>query len=284
MSRVFISHSSEDKYFVNLLAALLEFHHIETWCGTTDSQPGIKLSNEIENAIDNSDALLVVSSKISQNSEGIIKELSFFQAKKPKGQIIPLLIDSMNLDETFPGFKNYQCIDFTQCMLTGFETLLSVFNKEFLPHSEHRGGEDRRDHSGRRIIKERRIAPIIQRMRIGFWKNYASFSGAGKFDELRLGVKERFQVIEYLNSPANEFIYFDNDGHQCDSFAVLENSIFIVWEDFRKQDEFIKAIYVIEAITEEIYKRYDVKSVIPRRDSVRRIKSRRSESEFDSHD
>lgn len=87
-----------------------------------------------------------------------------------------------------------------------------------------------------------------------------------------------------MKTPANEFRYFDNDGHQCDSFEVLENSINIVWEDFRKQDEFIKAIYMIEALAEEIYKRYGVKSAIPRRDSVRRIKSRRGESKFDSQD
>lgn len=270
MAKVFISHAGEDKYFVNLLAALLEFHYIDAWCSISDLKPGDQFPDEIEEALNNADSLLVVISKNSMKSKWLIKETVTFQAKKPESQIIPLLLDPVQLDDVIPGFGDYQYIDFTKCMLTGFEKLLSLFGKEFLPHNERRGNKDRRDNNDRRNNSDRRATILTQRMRIGFWNCYSSSSGLGKFDDLWLGVRERFNIMEHLKEEAGKYSYFDEERKQCNVDEVLEKSTNIVWEDFRRRDEFVKAIYVVEAIAEEIKRQYLVKAIDRRSKEDRR--------------
>ncbi|MCK5059303.1 MAG: toll/interleukin-1 receptor domain-containing protein [Candidatus Aminicenantes bacterium] len=270
MAKVFISHSSEDKYFVNLLVALLDFHYIETWCSLTNLHPGTKFPGEIENALKTSDYMLVVVSENSIKSKWITKEISVFETRKPGSLVIPLLLESVDLDEVVPGLSDYQSIDFMKCMLTGFKELLQLFGKEFLPRSERRSGEKRRDGENRRKSENRRSTNLTQRMRLGFWKSYSSACGIGKFDDLWLSVRERFKVIDYLKYAANEYVYLDETKNKCDIDDVLEKATNIVWEELRKKDEFVKVIYVIEAVAEEIKRNYIVKPIERRTKSGRR--------------
>jgi len=271
MAKVFISHSSEDKYFVNLLVALLEFHYIETWCSLTNLHPGTKFPGEIENALKTSDYMLVIVSKNSIKSKWVTKEIAVFETRKPGSLVVPLLLDPVDLDEVVPGLSDYQSIDFMKCMLTGFTVLLQLFGKEFLPRSERRGGEKRRTSENRRENEDRRSTNLTQRMRLGFWKSYSSACGIGKFDDLWLSVRERFKVMDYLKDAANEYIYLDESKNPCENDDVLEKATNIVWEELRMKSEFVKVIYVIEAIAEEIKRNFIVKPIERRTTKGRRL-------------
>lgn len=84
MQPVFISHSSEDRYFVNLLVALLEYHGIRTWCSTDDIRGSHQYRDEINKALEKAGSLIVVVSKHSAESKWVIKEFVRFQTLKPK--------------------------------------------------------------------------------------------------------------------------------------------------------------------------------------------------------
>jgi hypothetical protein len=112
MPKVFISHSSSDKSFTNLLAKLLDFHHIGSWYDSSDILPGSKFSVEIEEALSNSESLIAVISKNSLQSDWVKREVIYFQAKNPNN-IVPLLLDDTNPSDFYkltPGFEQYQAI------------------------------------------------------------------------------------------------------------------------------------------------------------------------------
>jgi hypothetical protein len=214
--------------------------------------------------------MIVVVSKNSVKSKWITKEIAVFETRKPESVVVPLLLDQVNLDDVVPGLSDYQSIDFMKCMLTGFKDLLRLFGKEFLPRSERRTGEQRRVGENRRKSEDRRSANLTQRMRLGFWKSYSSACGIGKFDDLWLSVRERFKVMEYLKAAADEYIYLDEQKNKCEVDEVLEKATNIVWEELRKKDEFVKVIYVVEAVAEEIKRNYIVKPIERRATGERR--------------
>jgi hypothetical protein len=265
MNNVFISHVNEDQYFVNLLAELLRYHYINIWYCRFSIEAGDKFMVEIDEAIDKSNTLIAVVSKNTLKSNWTKKEISNFQGKKPGAKIIPIILEKINLDDLVPGLGAYQFIDFSKCMLTGFRQLLAVFDKEFLAFPDRRENLDRRTKKN----VDRRESSLIQRMRSGFWKCYSSASGDGKFDVFFLDYRQRFKVIDALESEAKHYTFFDKKGNLCDiKKTVLEEATYQVWENMRDRTD-IKAIIVIEAIAEEIFRLFEVHPI------DKRIKLRR---------
>jgi hypothetical protein len=255
MNNVFISHADEDQYFLNLFAALLEFHFINVWYCRFKIKPGDKFEIEIEEAINKSDTLIAIVSKNTLKSNWVKKEILNFQGKKPGAKIIPILLEPVNLYDLVPGLETYKYIDFSKCMLTGFQELLDIFGKKFLDFPE------RRKKSDRRLKKdvERRKSPVVQRMRRGFWITYSSASGYSKFDTVILDYSLRYKVMDALEKEAKRYDFFDKEGNLCDiKEKVLEESTYKVWDNMRDREN-IKAVVVIEAVAEEICKLFEVK-------------------------
>ncbi len=144
MFDAFISHSSEDKYFVDLLVKILKFHKIETWYDSSDIGIGEKQIEKINNGLAESECLIVVLSKNSIRSKWIVREIAFFQASKKNATIVPILLDSLKMDEVYDGLAQFQAVQMFKNMLSGFKQLLSYFEKEFLKHNEKRKGNNRR--------------------------------------------------------------------------------------------------------------------------------------------
>lgn len=271
MAKIFISHASDDRYFVDLLAKLLEFHYIETWYCYSDIEPGCKYRNEIDEGIDQADSLIVVVSDNSLKSKWVTREIAIFQAKRPDAKIIPLLLGPMvNPDDVFDGLKEYQSINFNENMLAGFEKLFVLFDKEFLPQAERRDGTDRRT-DDRRNGADRRASDMRQRFRIGFWKCYSAASGASKFDDFSLTVHNRMKVMDILESEIRKYEYFDKEGNRFEIEArELDKLTYEVWEDMSGRG-YLTAIIAIEAIAEKISQKYIIKQI------DRRKKDRRSD-------
>ncbi len=271
MPKVFISHSSSDKGFTNLLAKLLDFHHIDPWYDSSGILPGSKISVEIEEALNSSESLIAVVSKSALQSDWVKREVVYFQANKP-GSIIPLLLDDTSPSDFYkltPGFEQYQAVNFNVCMLTGFQSLMAYFDKEFLPDFDRRDKVDRRGEVGRRQSGDRRKSLIDQRMRIGFWKKYQNATGIGKFDLLGMTLNDRFKIINALKSEIDKYSYA-TQGEIQEPEKILEEAVNHAPERLRGVNMGYKAIYVIEAIVEFILETYEVDTIVRRDQGSRR--------------
>lgn len=268
MTRAFVSHSSADKYFVDLLVEVLQYHHIDVWYDSDGIEVGDKYKDEIDKGLTSSDYLIVVASKNSCSSKWVTREIATFNATKGDSFIIPIVLEPINLDEVFDGLKDVQGILFYKNMLAGFQTLLGVFGHKFLARVDRRSDDDRRE-VDRRDNEDRRRSPVIQRFRIGLWKCYAKKAGVGKFDQYELSLRSRLQALDILQAELDKYEYYNKDGvrHEL-SIGELDRLTYEVWEEMGTRS-YLTTVIVIEAVAEKICSLYTVR-LIDRRDEDRR--------------
>ncbi len=281
MARVFVSHSSEDQYFVNLLVAVLRFHYVESWFSGVDLRLGTQFPLEIDKSLRKANSLIAVISKNSEESKWVSKEVATFQALNADAAITPLLLDSADADRVLPGLKDFQAVDFSSCMLTGFQTLLSSYGKEFLAFQTRRSGEDRRYSPERRIKQSdrRKPAQLLQRLRMGFWKSFAQHTGMGKFEDLNPSLSTKLKIIDSLEPEIRKYRLLDSELRALDHRSVLEESTHDA-ANWVLSSNLTKAVYVIEAIAENMFARCMVEPDVGRRTKPgsRRVGSRREKS------
>src|SRR5260370_41096627 len=94
MTCVFVSHSSEDNYFVDFLIELLKFHRVDIWVDQSNLKAGSVFPSDIEQALATCDSMLVVISQHSSESRWITREISAFKAVNADRPVIPLVIDA----------------------------------------------------------------------------------------------------------------------------------------------------------------------------------------------
>jgi len=267
MASVFISYDSKDYYLVSLLEELLRFHYIDVWCAPSNIRPGAVFSSDIEQALTRSNVLIVVSSVNSISSKWVPKEVTTFQNRHDQASIIPILLDSTNVDEITPGLSSYQAIDFSKSMLGGCRTLFRSLGKDFISNRDRRN-DLRRESKDRRKNYDRRSSTKLQRMRKGFWLAYAKHTGRGEFEELNDTLREKFKVIDALREIVQSYKYIKDTDVEWDPIEVLQRSTQTVW-DLMKQRGHFKAVYIVEGIAEEIHDQYDPQ-VLTRRQASRR--------------
>jgi eukaryotic-like serine/threonine-protein kinase len=90
MTQVFISYSRKDLVFVERLTKDLQAAGLEVWYDLSGLDGGTRWGREIQNAIDNCQAFVVVLSPNSVESEWVEKE--FMYANSLKRRIIPILL------------------------------------------------------------------------------------------------------------------------------------------------------------------------------------------------
>lgn len=102
MTKLFISHSSRDDAFVRDLRAALSYHDQEAWIDSRELHGGDPLLTEIQKAIDESSAYMVVISPNSLQSKWVGKELKYaLKVQEQRGQtqfpVIPISLDGTRL-------------------------------------------------------------------------------------------------------------------------------------------------------------------------------------------
>lgn len=250
MQPVFISHSSRDRYFVNLLVALLEHHGIRTWCSNEDIQGSRPYREEIDRALEQADSLIVVVSRHSAESKWVIKEFVRFQTLKPRASILPLILDDTDPAGFVDGMEAYQAIDFRQCMKTGFEKLMAVYGKSFLPSSRMKSMPE--DQERRAASGDRRSSDMEQRLRVGFQLSYTRAVSVGKFNPSML-------VMETLSGEAVKYRYFDAEGLEHDPRQVLQQTAAAIWNQATDEEKGnIPAL--IERMAQAISGKYELKA------------------------
>ena len=273
MNNVFISHSTKDKMFVNLLVYLLEHHRINAWCDSYNLEPGIKVEQEINEAITKSEALLVVVSNNTIPSKWVTEEIARFSTLKPNSKIIPILLEKeIDLDAIFHGLNNYLSIDFSSCHLAGYQKLFKIFNKDFLPHIDRRGETGRRKIEDRRSKKERR-GVVFKRMQYGFWKSFTETAEITELLKIEIWVSRQLKIRKALMTEAQRYRYFDREsGKEKKYEEVLSRGIRQVWnemEDMGKHEEY--AVDLIKLIAERIFDEYEVTHNDRRTEKDRRV-------------
>jgi hypothetical protein len=277
MSSVFISHSNKDRYFVNLLVALLKFHEVKTWWSEYDIAPGARFRTLIDDGLRNADSLIVVVSRHSAVSKWVTQELATFLEKRPDARVIPLLLDRTNPDDVIDRLTDFQALSFADDMLGGFEKLTELYGKPFLPRIERRAKDARRNDTERRSTGDRRKSELIQRMRIGFWKAFNGKLAIGEFADIPLSVSQLFRTSEALTEEAERYLYRKPDGSYALAKTVLEEASNHVWQEYRRR-HVMKAVYAVEAIAEHIYATYVVSQPDRRQLAKRRESGDRRES------
>jgi hypothetical protein len=126
---VYISYSNKDKIIADDICEFLERQKIICWYAPRNLTPGNIFQVEISKAIKNSRVFILVFSKYSNLSEGILNEIEI--AFKSKKILIPFRIDNINYsDDIRYYFKSAQWIDaHTTPMSAHIETLGLTINK-----------------------------------------------------------------------------------------------------------------------------------------------------------
>ncbi|MEE9233833.1 MAG: toll/interleukin-1 receptor domain-containing protein [Candidatus Acidoferrales bacterium] len=87
--RIFLSHSGTDKEWVKWIASNANNIGIHVYLYEHDPQPGTLIADKIKQAIQNSDALVVLLTRNSQFSPYVQQEIGFAEANRKR--IIPLV-------------------------------------------------------------------------------------------------------------------------------------------------------------------------------------------------
>jgi hypothetical protein len=93
--KIFISHTTADDTFVTDLRKTLENHGLDVWVDSQDLRGGDTLKTEIESAITNADAFIVV---ISPRAFKKWVRLEVMLAQENNVPIVPILINGIDLD------------------------------------------------------------------------------------------------------------------------------------------------------------------------------------------
>ena len=123
---VFISYSHEDKKFVDILAANLVKYKARVWVDRWELHVGDSIIDKIQDAIQESDALIIVISKASLKSEWCKKELSsglLRELEEKKVLVLPALLEKCDMPVFLRG-KKYA--DFTDNLSDGLNEILEA--------------------------------------------------------------------------------------------------------------------------------------------------------------
>lgn len=99
-SKVFISHSSNDKPFVNkLVSALSTDHNLSFWIDENEIKAGTDIQKVISQSLKDSDYLLIIISESSIKSNWVNFEITQFMGFSDNQKIIPI---KLSKDQDFP--------------------------------------------------------------------------------------------------------------------------------------------------------------------------------------
>jgi hypothetical protein len=263
-----VSHSTEDQYFVTLLAAILRFHGVETWV-SHELAGGQRWRKELDVAIDEADSLLVVASKRACNSEWVLKEITKFRTARPDAPVIPLCLDTTDpvlIDEELAA---YQAVDFHSDMNLGFERLLAdTYGRPFLPAGSFMIRDRRQEANDRRAANDRRRTPALQRLRRGFWKSYQSETGMSKFEAVEIKVSRVYKARDILLRDAGCYVFSNDQGEPVSASDALEVGARNLLDALSGKS--IPAVHMIEAFAEEIFSTFSIQRAAARRTQDRR--------------
>ncbi len=292
MTRVFVSHCSEDNYFVDFLIELLRFHHVVVWVDRKNLEAGGEFTSDIEQGLAACGVMIVVVSEHSPKSEWMIREVSHFRAVHPDRPVIPLVMDTKaDPDKIYEGLGLITQLRFYDSFLDGFRRLLQLLDRTLLPQVERRKVPDRRS-AERRAPGDRRKNPV-RRLRVSL-DDYIEGTGRDLLAPMNRWREVSFLIDDLVTdcSPLHSFSFADKKtgeqaridsgwlGRKALNSWRAKSEKYSGWglQVTRRPSESITgAAYIIDDLIDEIMEAYVVTSKDRRRVERRSGVPRRAE-------
>lgn len=125
---VFLSHSSQDLEFVDLLADKIRRHGVPVWFSKANIMGAQPWHDEIGTALQRCDWFAVVLSPQSVESMWVKRELlKALEPRRFENRIIPILFQSCDYERLSWTLSFFQMIDFTGSFADGLRELLRIW-------------------------------------------------------------------------------------------------------------------------------------------------------------
>lgn len=238
--KIFLSHSSLDKSFVDRLATDLESLNIGVWYDKWEIKVGDSLIDKITQGIDKNDYLAVILSENSINSKWVKREINAAFMKEmdtKKIVILPVLLRNCKIPILLSD-KKYA--NFTKEYEVGFGELLDTIdphnpnnqnNKEYREIKKLLSGLATSDKNGANLLN------IYQMLDIYHFKDSLIKSKYMSYEELRLLFLSKI-AFTYKNL----------------SISRLIDSHIPVWEFFQDLEDEVFASFIVEKLDGPLFK------------------------------
>ena len=128
MPKVFVSHSTKDRTFVEReIISLLNAHGIETWYSRDDIRTADTWLQTIHKGLQSCDWFLVAMSRNSAKSEYVKDEVCWAIGKRWPGRFIPVLIDECEPEDFHLRMPRIQHVDFIHDLEEARKRLLAAW-------------------------------------------------------------------------------------------------------------------------------------------------------------
>jgi hypothetical protein len=125
---VFLSHSSKDLEFVDVLATKLRRHGVPVWYSRADIMGAQQWHDEIGAALQRCDWFAVVLSPQSVESMWVKRELlKALEQRRFENRIVPILFQPCDYEHLSWTLSFFQMIDFTGPFADGMRELLRIW-------------------------------------------------------------------------------------------------------------------------------------------------------------
>jgi len=108
LSKVFVSHSHEDKSIARRIARFLRRYGVEAWLDERELRLGNRLDEAIRSAIRESEVVVVVASHAAARSQWVAREVAFATDSSPALSVCPVYVDDV---VAHPSFAPHLGID-----------------------------------------------------------------------------------------------------------------------------------------------------------------------------
>jgi TIR domain len=264
----FVSYSSHDRHFVDLLAAILVYHRIPTWCDYTSIEPGQKYDRHIAHGLSEADVLVVIASGHAIGSTWIAREIATFAATDPSRVIVPMLLDEVDLDRIYPGLGERHALRCNESMLEAVSKLVRLFGKTLFPEIENR----KTDGDRRKRTSDRRTSTVEHRFRFGLWKNYELASGFTRESEMSMLASGRF-ANHLCSEQSGLRSYRLKDRRTGDEVTLdpleVRKLVSAAWTELQAE-YLLDSVYVVEAVANALLAAYLVEPRELRKASAQR--------------
>jgi hypothetical protein len=131
---VFLSHSANDRQFVNELATAMRRHGIPVWYSQTNILGAQQWHDEIGGALQRCDWFAVVLSPSSVESMWVKRELlKALEQRRFENRIIPIVFEASDYERLSWTLSFFQMVDFTGLFADGMRNLLRIWGIGYRP-------------------------------------------------------------------------------------------------------------------------------------------------------